>query len=347
MKEQDIIHFALNNLAGTHQLLGTWEPVDNNQVVGAIDFHFQNGNEHVFIEVKKELRNYHMPKITELAKHYRPLMVVADNIFPTLKEELRNLNIGYLDAAANIYLRTPNTFVWLDGKKHTRTKEKTTNRAFTKTGLKLIFNLLTRDILNEPYRVMADAAEIAVGSIKQIIDGLTTAGYIIKLDNKRLALNNKKALLDRWVNGYEETLKPDLLIGTFRFANEVTRNEWKRLPTDEQTVWGGEAAADIMTDYLRPYQFTAYTHDTKIGVMQKWRLIPAEEGDIKVYKKFWRHLTDFAYDKNIIHGPESMPAIAPALLTYADLMLTLDPRCVEVAANIYDNFLRYDFELKQ
>jgi hypothetical protein len=81
--------------------------------------------------------------------------------------------------------------------------------------------------------------------------------------------------------------------------------------------------------------------------MQKWRLIPAEEGDIKVYKKFWRHLTDFAYDKNIIHGPESMPAIAPALLTYADLMLTLDPRCVEVAANIYDNFLRYDFELKQ
>jgi hypothetical protein len=28
-------------------------------------------------------------------------------------------------------------------------------------------------------------------------------------------------------------------------------------------------------------------------------------------------------------------------------MLTLDPRCVEVAANIYDNFLRYDFELKQ
>lgn len=165
MKEEEIIHQALYNLEGTHELRGNWVRGHGN-TNGAVDFYFQNGNEHVFIEVKRELRNYHLPQIERLAEHYRPLMVVADNIFPTLKAELRRRGIGYLDTAANIFLQTPKTYVWLDGQKKEKAKEKTTNRAFTMTGLKLIFHLLTHDVINEPYRVLANGAGIAVGSIK-------------------------------------------------------------------------------------------------------------------------------------------------------------------------------------
>ena len=42
-------------------------------------------------------------------------MVIADRIFPTLKEALRENKISYLDAAGNIFVNTSEQFVWLDG----------------------------------------------------------------------------------------------------------------------------------------------------------------------------------------------------------------------------------------
>lgn len=70
-----------------------------------------------------------------------PLWVIAERIFPalkeTLQETLRENKIGYLDTAGNIYVNTPEQFVWLDGHKATETKKPVTNRAFTKTGLLL------------------------------------------------------------------------------------------------------------------------------------------------------------------------------------------------------------------
>ncbi|MEB0250240.1 hypothetical protein QN344_08820, partial [Mucilaginibacter sp. 5B2] len=62
-----------------------------------------------------------------MARKYKPFMVITDRIFPTLKETLRENKIGYLDAAGNIYVNTPEQFVWLDGHKHTETEKSVTN----------------------------------------------------------------------------------------------------------------------------------------------------------------------------------------------------------------------------
>lgn len=98
-----------------------------------------------------------------------------------------------------------------------------------------------------------------------------------------------------------------------------------------RTVWGGEPAGELLTDYLNPEVFTIYTVEKKNKAMVKWKLIPAPEGAIRIYDKFWQD--EFA----------DVHPYAPELLVYADLLLTGDPRCIETARMIYDKYLKDEF----
>src|SRR5690606_10025396 len=179
------------------------------------------------------LRLHHLERIIELAERYQPFMVVADTIFPALKEILREKNVGYLDTAGNLYLNTEDNFVWIDGNKPVEKKKIITNRAFTKTGLKTVFYLLLHEqAINMPYRKLADATGVALGNIKNIMEGLKDAGFIININDTTLKLQNKNALLDRWLTGYRETLRPALHLGTYRFWDKKRLGNWQALTLD-------------------------------------------------------------------------------------------------------------------
>jgi hypothetical protein len=332
MNENHIAQTALDKLCEYTGFHGRWRP-HGNEIDGELDLYFTNGELHFFVEVKKELRQHQPPEIFETAAKHQPFMVVAEKIFPALKEKLREKKIGYLDGAGNIYIDTGRQFVWLEGRKPVETREIITNRAFTKTGLKTVFYLLHNgEAINMPYRKLADITDVALGNIKNIIEGLKDAGFILKINDTTLKIQNKKALLKRWIAGYEETLKPTLHEGTYRFWDEKKLLNWQSLPIDyNEHVWGGEPAAEILTNYLTPTQLTVYT-ERKNPLVTKWTLIPDEQGQVHFYKKFWKDET----------GPKNKTA--PPLLVYADLIMTDDPRCQETALKIYDKYLRHEFE---
>lgn len=288
MDENQIVNRALERLTINTGLQGTWKP-HVADIDGELDLYFTTKNLHFFVEVKRELRQYQLPQIFEMAEKYHPFMVVAENIFPTLKEILRNKKIGYLDTAGNIYVHTDQNLVWIDGNKPIEEKKTVTNRAFTKTGLKTVFYLLLRDdAINMPYRKLADATDVALGNIKNVIEGLKDAGFILPITDTRLKLQNKKALLTRWLAGYQETLKPALLLGTYKFWNKDKSVNWQTLPIDiGESVWGGEPAGELLTNYLTPAHLTLYTNQ-KTALVTKWTLIPDENGNVQFYKKFWK-----------------------------------------------------------
>jgi len=62
------------------------------------------------------------------------------------------------------------------------------------------------------------------------------------------------------------------------------------------------------------------------------RLRPDPEGQIEILEKFW----------NLPSDPES-PAIAPAILVYADLMATLEPRNSEAARMVWETRIETAF----
>jgi len=304
-----------------------------NDLDGTINILINNYKEQFTIELKKELREYQLPKLLHYKQIHKPLMVIAERIFPAIKAKLRDAEINYLDGAGNIYIKTKHNTIWLDGFKHEDPEKPVTNRAFTKTGLKMVFYLLLhKEAISMPQRVLANATRVALGNVKNVISGLDEAGYVLQIDQKRQVLQNKRALLDRWIAGYGETLKPSLHIGNFkRLAGHPLEVLDNNLIEPGKTVWGGEPAGEWLTEYLNPEILTIYTVEKRNQAMVKWKLIPATEGAIRVYDKFWQ---DEATD---VHP------YAPELLVYADLLLTGDPRCIETAKMIYDKHLKDEF----
>ena len=331
MDENRIVVQAIEQLKAQTGLLGTWRPLK--EIDGQLDLTLDGKKIHFYVEVKNELRHYQLPHLNEIAKQYKPLMIIANRIFPTLKEILREKKIGYLDTAGNVYINTGGNFIWVDGKKTIDDPKPVTNRAFTKTGLKTVFYLLLHeDAINMPHRKLADITGVALGNIKNVIEGLKDAGFILQINEKMMQLQNKRALLDRWITGYKETLKPTLHIDSFRFLNDDKLKNWINLPFGQgETVWGSEPAAEHFTNYLRPEILTIYTNQQRATIIPKWKLIPDEKGNVQVYKKFWKD--EFT---------ETLP-FAPPLLVYADLLLTDDPRCIETAEMIYKKYLENEF----
>lgn len=328
MKEQEIVNRALENLVENIEIKYNWNNKAPKGLDGEIKFNVNKTQHKLYVEVKKELRIHQLQQITELAKKYKNnFILIAEKIFPKIKEELRLKEIPYLEANGNIWFKQGHTYLWIDTNKEIAIEKEKTNRAFTKTGLKVIFHFLLKDDnINQTYRELAKNTGVALGNINNIIYGLKEYGYIVKLDETKYKLTNKKELIERWMVAYEERLKPTLMIGRFRFLPQIEFANWKKIKfKDNNTVWGAEPAGDIYTNFLKPATLTIYTNETKMELVKNYKLIPDPNGNIKVYKKFWN-------ESNLINA-------TPLLLTYADLMNTGDPRNIEIATKLVENEL--------
>lgn len=330
--EQNIVEEALLQLTESTGIKGSWQssiPSKDGEITLTID----NKVFQATAEVKNELRQYQLPQLTEQAKQYPSFIVVADNIFPTLKENLRQHRISYLDTAGNIFIHTDQIYLWIDGKKSVKKSKAVTNRAFTKTGLRAVFFILRHPkAINQSYRYLAQQTRVSLGNIKNVFEGLTEAGFILQKNKAEKILHNKTGLLDRWIGGYRESLKPALHMGSFRFWNKEKSENWQTLsfPDGVDAMWGGEGAASEMVGYLNPQELTVYT-DQKSALLRAWTLIPDSSGELHMYEKFW-------HDEKAQTGEQ-----APPLLVYADLLITDDPRCIATASLIYDKYLQDEF----
>ena len=332
MNENQIVAIALERLKEQTGIQGQWEPA-HKEVDGKLKLFIHAKNLRFYVEVKKELRLHMLANIFEMAGKYQPLIIVAENIFPKLKEILREKKIAYLDTAGNIYVNTGTNFIWIDGNKRAEEKKPVTNRAFTKTGLKTVFYLLlNNNAINMPHRKLAEVTGVALGNIKNVIEGLRQAGFILQINATTLKLQNKNTLLDRWITGYREILRPALQLGKYKFWDNNKIQNWQTLKVEVgEDMWGGEPAGELLTNYLTAADLTLYTNN-KTALVTKWTIIPDEKGPLHFYKKFWK---DEIIDKE---------KFVPPMLVYADLILTDDPRCQETAQMIYDKYLRDEFK---
>lgn len=319
--EQNTIHTAIENLQNILGINVLWKPAG--QLDGKLTFHINQEEIILNVEIKKEIRAHQIEQLRFLKEKYIDLIVVAEKIFPKVKEQLREENIAYLEENGNFYLKRKVLWFWIDNNKTIENAKDKGNRAFTKTGLKVLFQfLLDKELINKTQREIAERTGVGLGNIPQIIQGLKETGYLLALNKQEYVWENRKALLDRWITEYETTLKPSLLKGKYKM-----RKRWNQLELNKEvTVWGGEPAGDLLTNHLRPEIFTLYTKEETINLMKNYQLMPDKNGELEVYEMFWQNNQQINQ--------------APPLLIYTDLILSNNKRCRETAELIYNEHIQ-------
>lgn len=319
--KDEMLHIALDNLRKTTGMDFRFK--DAKPLDGILEIEVNDRNIYCTIEVKQEIRPHQVQQLEHNDKRYDNFMIIANCIFPKVKEEFRAKGIAYMETNGNIFLKKENIFLFIDTQKPiTQTKEKG-NRAFTKTGLKVLLHLLqNKNDINLPQRELAKATNVGLGNIPQIIDGLKETGYLLQLNNKTYVWENREELLDRWVVEFETVLKPKIRKERFDF-----QGNWKELAfKNDLTVWGGEPAADILTNHLRPEKLIIYTKENRLNLMKNYRLIPKADGQIEVFDMFWQQ------DIN--------QTTAPEVMVYAELLLEGGKRNNETAEIIFNEYIK-------
>ncbi|MEX2564450.1 MAG: type IV toxin-antitoxin system AbiEi family antitoxin [Cyclobacteriaceae bacterium] len=323
--EQEILGVALANLPteiGLKAKREIYVAEQNTKIDARVTFNL-DGMRYITRNavIRKEIRKHHILELKELQDEVGPVMLVAERLYPNIKKMLNETGIDWMDVAGNIHLKEDETLIWIDRHTTTPVGEKK-NRAFTKTGLKVVFLFLHDEAwLNRTYRDIAEAADVALGNIKYVLDGLKEHGFIYAINKNVNKLRNREKLLDHWITTFTDELKPRIQKGRYHFINIETENNWKDLPLGVQDVWGGEPAADLLMNDLKPMEYILYTKKGRGQLMKEFKLVPDENGKVEIREPYWTVGTE-------------RPNVAPRLVIYTDLMITGDPRNIKAAKEI-------------
>lgn len=278
-------------------------------------------------EIKAVDRFHTLGTLQARARQRRePTVLVAPFVTTEAARQCRSLGLNFIDAAGNAYLDVPGCFVYVTGKPRPESARPVGRfKSLTPAGLRIVFALLTRPALaTGTYRDIATAADVALGTVGDVLADLQARGHLAPTEPRRLLAPG--ALQEEWATHFPVKLRPRL--HARRFAAPAA-DWWKGVDLrTQQAVWGGEVAAYHLTGYLQPEQSTIYTAKPEALIL-KHRLRPDPTGAIEVLDTFWP----------LAEEADAASATVPPLLVYADLMASADPRNIDTAQRIRAQYL--------
>lgn len=282
-------------------------------------------------EIRNEIRARDLPILIERTGNDKQHWILICQYIPgPVKETLRNEGINYLEAAGNCYIRQAGLFFYINDQPVTELRTPREGKLWKQAGLKFLFGVLIKpDLLNMPYRRVAEMTNVALGNIGPFIEELKTEGYIkegLKEGKDIWILENKEELRKKWVELFAVVLRPKIKTGVFRFLNNKEQFEWMNLP-DHDFFWGGETGGARLTNFLMPEKFTLYTRYDKMKLMKELKLVPDTTGNVEMMQVFWH--TELDYQQGL----------AQPLLIYAELITSLDSRNRETANRIKEKYI--------
>ena len=274
-------------------------------------------------------------QLSNLQDKSSPLqIVVTRKITPEMAQECRNLNVQFIDANGNAYLKAPEWMVCIEGRKESasqavdRLLKPVSSGLVSASALRIVFALLTQqEFVQKSFRDIAKITGVSLGTVSAVFDDLMQRGFVKNSKKVGRQLLNRQGLQNEWIVNYDTRLRPRLLLGRYRSENP---DWWRNIdPGRYHGVWGGEVAADQLTAYLRPVASTIYVTTDAVKanmakLVKEHRLLRDPQGNIEILEAFW---------------PVEGKTVCPPLLVYVDLLNSLDPRNLEAAELIKKKYL--------
>lgn len=312
----------------------TENAIDGREIGGFVTFS-KGGNKTRFIlEVRRGVTKDNVGSIAMNLRTYAgdtlPILV-ADYIAPEQLETFKALGIQCLDAQGNAYVDTGWLVVFIRGMRKRKHDARTMDKGslFGWAGVKVTFAILCAEKLRSAtYRDVANATGVALGTVAGVMRQLKRKGYLRHTPEGTIHLHHARELADRWVLAYAEKLRAKQLVGRYETDERMDVDAIRAC----NALVGGETAAQYLQRYLKPGIETVYVADDTKELILRLRLKKNPEGNVELRRTFW----NFEY-------PEHEQGVTPHLLTYADLLAIPDPRTIDAATKIYDEFLDRHF----
>lgn len=260
------------------------------------------------------------------------ILLLAPHIRPQQAAILERADIDYLDLAGNAHLKAPGLFVHVEGRQPPKLATAAPGRP-QKGWVKAVMAILVRpDLAAAPYRVLAEQADVALGTLAGCMTDLVARGLLhAGKDGRRVA--DRHALVALWVQAYTEALRPKLKERRFQVRADAKQEIWERLSTvlrKQKVRWAltGADAAERRTHFFRAEETELYAplHAMEDRLIQKALMAQpaARGGNLLVIEP---------------PGPLAIPGkatvdrlpIAPDLLTYAELRYRGTGQAIEAA----------------
>lgn len=259
------------------------------------------------------------------------LLLLAPHVRPQQAAVLERAGIDYLDLAGNAHLQGPGLLVHVEGRRPPTEPIRAPGRP-QKGWIKAVMAILVRpELTDAPYRVLAEQAGVALGTVAGCMNDLAVRGLLVDGKGGR-RLVERQALIGLWVQAYVEGLRPRLKERRFQVRADAKQEIWARLRTvlaERAQPWAltGADAAERRTHFFRAEETEIYAP-----------LLVVEDRDIQ------RALVaqPAARGGNLLviepPGPLAMPAEAddrlpftPDLLAYAELRYQGTGQALEAA----------------
>jgi len=280
-----------------------------------------------FVEIKPDITNATVGRLAHQFKDAPGRWLVVTRYVPTyLDRRMKELNVQFIDTAGNAYLNEKTLLIFIYGNKpEERFAKQKDYKAWGRAGAQIVFALLcNKDLVNAPYREIAAAANVALGTLAQVFNDLIEQGFLLDQGTRGRRLQRKKELFDKWAEAYALKLRPKTLNG--RYTTDKVEFWQKGDLTRYKAYWGEEVAANKMTNYLKPEVVTIYANKPVNDLVLNLRLHKNARGNVELRERFWRFETE-----------DQAKGLVPPILVYADLMATADARNVETARMLYED----------
>lgn len=268
-------------------------------------------------------------------KNAPPLLLFARYIPQPSAEVLIEAGVNFVDLAGNIHLQLGDDYSWtFVGKRETKTSEQKSH--LTATKVQLLFAFATDDRLARgTVRQVAEASKLTKSNVANLRKQLVEEGLLIQ-KKEGFALKRDDDLTNRITQGYRDLLRPRLLINRYRSPDDSLEDflaRTKDVFAKTQTRWslGGGWGAHCLQQFYRGREITLFVDEINDNQLRQLRLLPDAKGPIILM----RSIGTPSYWKTV----KEIPVAHPWLL-FAELLQSTDPRGLEAAEKVREEFLR-------
>lgn len=325
------------------------EPYCSSEVLadGELIINTTNKSVNYVCEIKTGLTSGAIQQVTEyfsnlgkrLKPNERPLLVTR-GLSNLVIEQLLKENVEFIDVDGNIYLNSLGIYVLVRNQVFKEAASKSLE--ITAGGLQVIYALLSQPRLftkeHDFDQEIAALSGVTSKTVKNTLKKLQDLDYITYRQG-RYAIVDYLRLLERWELGYFEKLRAKLLLGTFKPIGKdgfsEVRDKIEEGAKKYNYLIGGELAAAVMTEYLRPIGATLHliNNSDSRRIAVELKIKPDPEGEIV----FLQHFGHIEHQKNNLS--KFQPSLANPLLVHAELVQTRNNRLKEISQLIYDQYI--------